>query len=140
MGTKLVAGRDYTWADFYGRRSGVMISENLARELWGSPADAIGKRIAASLPKSPWREVIGVAQDVHDNGVQKPASKIVYWPAYGSNIYDAAWRPAGTRTVTFAIRSQTRGQRKLSQPNQPGRLVRKSEPAAGFCSDDARRL
>jgi predicted permease len=66
MGTKLVAGRDYTWADFYGVRPGILISENLARELWGSPDAAIGKRIAASLPTSPWREVIGVVQDVHE--------------------------------------------------------------------------
>ncbi len=109
MGTKLVAGRDYTWPDFYGRRPGVMISENLARELWGSPIAAIGKRIATSLPDSPWRDVIGVAQDVHDNGVQKPASKIVYWPSYGSDIYRATRSPDAIRTVTFAVRSKRAG-------------------------------
>jgi predicted permease len=121
MGTKLMAGRDYTWADFYRRRPGILISENLARELWGSSAAAIGKRIAASLPKSPWREVIGVAQDVHDNGVQKSASKIVYWPSYGSDIYDATRRPDAIRTVTFAIRSKRAGSQSFL--NQIDRAV-----------------
>jgi predicted permease len=109
MGTQLVAGRDYTWTDLYGRRLGILISENLARELWGSPAAAIGKRIASSLPKSPWREVIGVVQDVHDNGVQKPASNIVYWPSYGVNMYDPTRGADAIRTVTFAIRSTRAG-------------------------------
>jgi hypothetical protein len=131
MGTKLMAGRDYTWTDFYGRRPGILISENLARELWGSPATAIGKRIAASLPKSPWREVIGVAQDVHDKGVQNPASKIVYWPSYGSDIYDATRRPEAIRTVTFAIRSKRAGTESfLNQINQAIWSVNASLPLA----------
>ena len=131
MGTKLVAGRDYTWTDFYGRRPGILISENLARELWGSPVAAIGKRIAGSLPKSPWREVIGVAQDVHDNGVQKSASKIVYWPSYGIDMYDAT-RPADAiRTVTFAIRSTRAGSESfLNQINQAVWSVNASLPLA----------
>ncbi len=119
MGTKLVAGRDYTWTDIYGRRPGILISENLARELWGSPMDAIGKRINASLPKSPWREVIGVVQDVRDNGVQKPASSVVYWPSYGIDKYDATRQPDVARTVTFAIRSKQAGHESfLNQVNQ----------------------
>ena len=52
-GTRLVAGRDYEWADLYGRRRHVIVSENLARELWGSPQQALGKRLRASLPGSP---------------------------------------------------------------------------------------
>ena len=32
-------------------------------------------------PQSPWREVIGVAQDVRDNGVDAAAPAIVYVPA-----------------------------------------------------------
>jgi hypothetical protein len=36
MKTSLVAGREYTWDDFYNQRQYVMISENLAREFWGA--------------------------------------------------------------------------------------------------------
>ncbi len=44
-GTRMVAGRDITWDDIYAQRPVVMISENLAREMWGEPAAAIGKRV-----------------------------------------------------------------------------------------------
>jgi len=36
-GTRLVAGRDFTWAEIYNVRQIGIISESLARELWGSP-------------------------------------------------------------------------------------------------------
>ena len=48
MGNRLIAGRDFTWEDAYDKRPVAMVSENLARELWGSPAAALGKRIRES--------------------------------------------------------------------------------------------
>src|SRR6202795_47992 len=78
-GTRLIAGRDFTWSDVYGLRSVVMISENLARGIWGTPAAAIGKQLR-EFPSMPWHEVIGVIQDVRERGVQEKAPKIVYWP------------------------------------------------------------
>jgi predicted permease len=111
-GIRLVAGREFTWTDLYGRRRVAILSENLAREFWGSPASAVGKRIASSLPNSPWHEVIGVVQDVRDHGVQEPAPAIVYWPSLGELIY----RPGVTdvaRAVTFAVRSPRAGTETL---------------------------
>ena len=35
MGTRLVAGVDFTWTDMYDRRDVAIVSENFARELWG---------------------------------------------------------------------------------------------------------
>jgi len=107
-GTKLIAGRDYTWTDLYGHRPVVIISENLARELWGAPSAALGRRIATCLPKAPLQEVIGVVQDVHDNGVQEPSPAIVYWPSFGASPYIPGEVDIA-RTVTFAIRSQRAG-------------------------------
>ena len=48
MGNRLVAGRSITWTDIYERRPVVVISETLAREYWGEPAKAIGKRVRGS--------------------------------------------------------------------------------------------
>jgi predicted permease len=107
-GTRLIAGHTYEWTDLYGARPYVMISENLARELWGDPRAALGKRIAASLPGSPWREVIGVVEDVRYNGVDLPAPAIVYWPSYGDSIYRGTGKDV-VRAVTFAIRSERAG-------------------------------
>jgi hypothetical protein len=43
-GTKIVAGRELTWSEVYGLRPVALVSENLARELWGTPSAAVGKR------------------------------------------------------------------------------------------------
>jgi len=106
-GTRLVSGRDFTWTDLYDHRPVVMVSANLARELWGTPAAAIGKRIQ-TLEVAPWREVIGVVQDVYDNGVNEAAPTTVYWPSLGESSYRAG-QVNVERTVTFAIRSRQTG-------------------------------
>src|SRR5262249_40066479 len=116
-GTRLITGRDYTWTDLFGRRSVVMISENLARELWGSPAAALGRRIATCLPKPPLRGGSGVVQDVHDNGVHEPAPAIVYWPSFGESAYFPGQVDIA-RAVTFAIRSQRAGSEGFLQQLQ----------------------
>ena len=45
MGNRLVAGRSITWTEIYERRPVIVISETLAREYWGEPARALGKRV-----------------------------------------------------------------------------------------------
>jgi predicted permease len=106
-GTRLIAGRELTWDDVYGLRPVVMVSENLAREAWGTPANAIGKRLTED-PGLPWREVIGVIQDVHEKGVQEKATEIVYWPPMVENLYGTG--PAQPiRDVTFVVRSDRAG-------------------------------
>ena len=106
-GTRLVAGRDMTWNEVYAQRPVVMISENLAREMWGAPAAAIGKHLR-EFPMMPWHEVIGVVQDVHEIGVQERAPKIVYWASLMTNLYGPG--PLGAiRTAAFAIRSDRAG-------------------------------
>jgi predicted permease len=128
-GTRLIAGRDYTWTDLYDRRDVVIVSENLARELWGTPADAVGKRLRV-LPNTPWRDVIGVVQDVRDNGAHAPAPTVVYWPALKHNLYLSGPLDA-RRNVTFAIRSNAAGtEGLLSQMRQAVWSVNKDLPLA----------
>jgi predicted permease len=79
LGTPLVAGREITWTDTYNKIPVAMICESLAREYWGEPANALGKRIQVST-KDDWREIIGVVGDVHDDGVNKKPPSSVYWP------------------------------------------------------------
>jgi predicted permease len=107
MGTRLVVGRDFTWADLDESRPVAMLSENLARELFGTPRAALGKRIR-TLPTTAWREVVGVTQDVYDNGVHQPAPATVYWPAIGEGLYRRG-APIVTRVATFVVRSQRSG-------------------------------
>jgi predicted permease len=81
MGTRVVAGRDFTWTDLYEKRRVALVSENLAREWWGAPGAALGKRIREAGPADPWREIVGVVENVYDNGVQVKAPEFAYWPA-----------------------------------------------------------
>jgi predicted permease len=106
-GTRMIAGRELTWSEIYDQRPVAIVSQNLARELWGTPSAALGKRFR-EFSSMPWHEVIGVVEDVHENGVHEIAPAIVYWPSmmnglYGPDSFDAV------RTVTFVIRSDRAG-------------------------------
>src|ERR1700733_10169206 len=67
LGTGMAAGRDLTWTDIYQKRPVAIISENFAREYWHDANSALGKRIRVGSTDD-WREVVGVARGVHDNG------------------------------------------------------------------------
>ncbi|MFN7922597.1 MAG: ABC transporter permease [Bryobacteraceae bacterium] len=81
LGATVVAGREYSWTDIHENRDVIIVSENFAREFWGSPQAAIGKQIR-SLPMgaNPWKEIIGVAADIRHDGVEKKAPSVIYWP------------------------------------------------------------
>ena len=110
-GTRLVAGRDITWTEVYGLRPVVMISENLAREMWGTPAAAIGKHLR-HRPDMPWHEVIGVAQDVRENGIFQQAPPTVYWPTMSAYLITRG-APNVIRQVAFIVRSERTGTESL---------------------------
>jgi predicted permease len=107
-GTKLIAGRDFTWDDVYGLRPMVMVSENFARESWGSASAAVGKRVR-QFSSMPWQEVIGVVQDVRQHGVDQDAPPTVYWAAMLNDPYTRQPTIDAPRAVTFAIRSSRAG-------------------------------
>jgi len=106
LGTRLKAGRDVSWTDIYGDRKVVLVSENLARELWGSAAAAVGQRVRAN-DGDVWREVVGVVEDVRHLGAQEPAPAVVYWPIYCRLTY----RPimVATRAAAFTVRTDRAG-------------------------------
>src|SRR5690606_5263515 len=58
LGTPLVAGREFEWADHYGTAQVAVISESFARREWGSAAAAIGKRLSRA-PTTPWPGLSG---------------------------------------------------------------------------------
>jgi predicted permease len=129
-GTRLMAGREYTWTDIYGLRPVVLVSENLAREFWGTPSAAIGKRLS-QVPGRGWQEVIGVVQDVRQNGIQEKAPEIVYWPIQRHSPFGPNLGLDITRAATFVIRSGRAGtQSFLTQVRQAVWSVNASLPLA----------
>jgi predicted permease len=112
MGQRLLAGRDLTWAEIYNQRPVALVSENMAREEWGSPQAAIGKRIRVTV-KDDWCEVVGVVADEHTDGVDKKAPTIVYWPLFQKN-FEAD--PVNIqRSIAFVIRTPRAGSVSLRE-------------------------
>ncbi|MBL8214192.1 MAG: ABC transporter permease [Bryobacterales bacterium] len=129
MGTRLIAGRDFTWTDVTGRRPMVLLSESLAREYFEEPQQAIGKRVGTCVPGSVWREVIGVVQDVHDEGLHKAATATVYWPSMVDEMYPA--NRNYLRNLALVVRTKAAGGETLTrQMNQAVWGVNKSIPLA----------
>jgi predicted permease len=110
MGTPLLAGRDFTWAETYSKAPVAIVSENLAREYWPGSAMAIGKRIRVATTDD-WREIIGVVANVHYDGVSEPANSSVYWPM----IVDRFEGQPTTvqREVAYSVRSSRVGSASL---------------------------
>jgi putative ABC transport system permease protein len=106
VGTPLITGRDLGWPDIFEDRQVAIISENMAREMWGSPAAALGKRVRVAAIDH-WREVIGVVGDVYDNGVHQPAPGIVYWPIRMAKFWGN--ETFISRSLTFVLRSERAG-------------------------------
>ena len=110
MRNRLIAGREFSWTEIYGRRPVAMLSENLARELWGDARLAIGKQITTN-PKDAWREVVGVVNDERDNGVQEKAPQMAYYPLL---VKDFEGNPIIVpRSVSYIVRSKRAGSRRF---------------------------
>jgi predicted permease len=136
FGTPLVAGRDFTWTDLYELREVVIVSENLARETWGSAEAALGKRVRQFYGPSsaPWREIVGVSADVHDDGVHEPPPTTAYWPARLDAKVFAGYQP---RRVSMAVRTDRAGTAGLlAELREAVRAVDPNLPLASVTTQD----
>ena len=108
LGTRLLAGRDLTWTDTYQKRPVAIISENFARQYWHDANGALGKRIRVASTDD-WREIVGVVEDTHDDGVDKAAPTSVYWPLMMSQFEGE--KQNVQRSLTYVMRSPRAGSR-----------------------------
>jgi len=103
---RLLAGRSLEWADIYERRNVVMVTENFAREYWGQPGGALGKRIRDN-PSSPWREIVGVVGNDRTMGVAAAAPPVIYLPFITADFWGSG--SFSFRELRYVIR--------VSRPN-----------------------
>lgn len=96
LGTRLIAGRDFTWSDLSSQPGAAIVSENMARENWGDAPDALGKYLRINGTNGPWSVIVGVAENVYDDGVDQPPPGLVYFPG-------------ARRSISFALRSGRAG-------------------------------
>jgi predicted permease len=115
LGTRLLAGRDFTWTDTYEEMPVVIVSKSFASEYWHRPQDALGQRIRVGTTDT-WREIIGVSEDVHYDGVEKPTPSMVYWPLMMD--YFTGQKQRLQRATVFVVRSQLAGTQSLMKAIQ----------------------
>jgi putative ABC transport system permease protein len=96
-----------TWADLEETRFVTLISAGLARELFGSPEAALGRRIRGTQGGA-MREIVGVVEDVRSQGLESGPPATVYWPSMMADFF--IFQPLFIqRGVAFAVRSPLAG-------------------------------
>ncbi|HJR71555.1 MAG TPA: ABC transporter permease [Gammaproteobacteria bacterium] len=113
MGTRMIVGREVTWTDIETGGRVAVVSEEFARKLAPEPADALGKRIRTPFGPDAWREVIGVVQNVHEDGLYAPPPSFVYWHVRMEGFNTNA--VVGVPDVAFVIRSDRAGTASLME-------------------------
>ena len=106
----MIAGRTFTWAEIYNKIPEAVVSETLAREYWRTPANAIGKRVRVSTVDD-WAEVVGVAADVHYNGMTENVPSYVYFPIMAKKLETSDLRVE--RSPAFTVRASRAGSQAL---------------------------
>ena len=99
MGIPIVAGDRFRPLDPPAVRLEVVVSQAFARSYWPGES-AIGKRIRILL-NGPWYTVVGVAGDVRDAALDRPADQMVYCPLMPPPT-DVRWSP---RDLAFVVRT-----------------------------------
>ncbi|MBX9601849.1 MAG: ABC transporter permease [Bryobacteraceae bacterium] len=80
MRIPLVSGRDFEERDTTGDRPVIIISQAMARQFWPGES-AVGKRLRISFSPEKLREVVGVAGDIKERGLDVPRPiPILYEP------------------------------------------------------------
>lgn len=114
MGIGLVRGRLFTPADADAAPAVAVINQTMARRLFGD-GDPIGARVKQGWPedKTPWREIVGVVNDVRVNGLQDESRMQAYLPymqtpmPFGSVVVRASGDAALiVRAVESAVRAE----------------------------------
>lgn len=82
MGTRLLAGRDFTWRDDAGAPSVAIVNETFARQVIGRP-DATGRRFRYGRG-GPLVEVVGVVEDGKYTSLTEQPRRVVFRPALQS--------------------------------------------------------
>ena len=81
MGIRLLRGRTFDDRDLANAPTVIVVNETFARRFFGDN-DPIGARVKQGWPedKAPWRQIVGVVNDVRVAGLQGDPTLQVYMP------------------------------------------------------------
>ncbi|HEX6053959.1 MAG TPA: ADOP family duplicated permease [Gemmatimonadaceae bacterium] len=83
MGIRLVRGRIFRDDEAGPALTPLVISEGLAKEIWGDDTDPVGHRLRFG-PNAPWMPIVGVVADAKNRSVTEGPRPELYTPALGS--------------------------------------------------------
>jgi len=104
IGVPMVMGREIKQEDFSRRARVAVVNEMFAKNYFGE-RNPLGHTVAiqdSEHPKTPPYEIIGVAKDVRDHNVRKPARRRMYAPLSAGGFDE-------TGAINFEIRTENPG-------------------------------
>ena len=105
LGIRLLRGRGFGGEDRGAAANSVVVSETLARELFGGE-DAVGRHILGDNPGG-WFTVIGIAADARNSGIEKAPSAEYYLvrKPVPDATFGNAEPPVGWRAAAVVVRT-----------------------------------
>jgi putative ABC transport system permease protein len=101
MGIAVRRGRVFTDDDANARVTPLVISEGLAREIWGDGTDPVGHRLRFG-PNAPWMPIVGVVADAANRSLTETPRPELYVPGLGTYA-----NLAFQSEITLVVRSAT---------------------------------
>ena len=89
IGTRLLAGRDFSRSDTPASPAVAIVSEGLARDYLGGPR-ALGRRVRFGSPPDEPVEIVGIVADTKQTSLQEPVTRMVYFPSSQDTTAEAA--------------------------------------------------
>ncbi|MGH9718634.1 MAG: ABC transporter permease [Bryobacteraceae bacterium] len=80
LGITLVSGRLFTAADRRETPKVAVVSDTLARDLFGGESPLGRKVKTGTHPSEPWREIVGVVRSVRYDNLRKPDTRVYLFP------------------------------------------------------------
>jgi putative ABC transport system permease protein len=124
FGIRLLAGRAFTHADRANSSEVIIINQAIAQHFWpgGNP---IGKRIKEPGPDRPWREIVGVVNDVGSPGqLDAAALRFQMFRPLAQAPWSLATIALRTSAPPDAMANELRRAVAEIDPNQPVNQIR----------------
>jgi len=124
LGIPLLSGRNFDRRDRPESAKVAIINQSVARHHWPKE-DPVGRRISVDNGQT-WTQIIGVIGDVHEHGLDQPASDLIYLP-FAQFPQNGPALMARTQGDPMAV-ARTAVQRLYEvDPNQPAGRIQSLE-------------
>jgi predicted permease len=123
LGIRLLHGRDFTAADNQRSLPVALVNATLASQFWPNDS-AIGHRLKPAGNIGTWFTIVGVVDDVRQNGLQSPPGSEIYVPYRQARLLMSGYMPR-TMNVVLKTNADVAGAAALGRS-----AVRLADPSA----------